>query len=248
MSRLSCTATFHLFAVGVVALSNVSPAKGAPATWASAGFADAEHRALGRSEIYGHDRTGRPYRFNATVVYARNTPWTEARALRQIRKTASIFAPCGIEFGEVDLVRVRLVPALRRLDTGATDPELGVPTAVARISEKIPRQTHYPVAFLIGQVLGTESLAISYRALDLDGRTAPYFNTAWIGYRAHWLPRRDDLYSPLAHEFAHLLCRCGHSTSDHRHLLHTARNFLSSDVLPEHCRAFVSSSLVSVKD
>ena len=189
-----------------------------------------------------------PYRLDATVMYARGTSWTQARAVRQIRRTAAIFEACGIELGRIRLARLSLAPDQRRIDASVTDPDLGVPAAVAELSAMLPSGTPYPAAFLIAGVAGTESLAISYRALDEAGPGSPHFNTAWIGYRAHWLPRRDDRYSALAHEFAHLLCRCGHTRAATSHLLHSARNFLSSSVLPEHCERFVSSPLVFVNN
>lgn len=236
--------------VGVWWLAGADPASAASrfAEWAGSDLPGAEYRPLGRDEIYPQGPPTLSKRLNATVVYGRETAWTEARALRQVRRTAAILASCGIEFGGVDLVRLRLEPSQRRLDASAADAASGVPTAVAELAARIPRGAHYPVAFLIGRVTGTESLAISYRAVDDSGPPEPYFDTAWIGYRAHWLPRRDDAYSALAHEFGHLLCRCGHTASATSHLLHTARNFLSSEVLPVHCNAFVASPLVTVND
>ncbi len=249
--RDPCIALRLLLAfTGLVSVPCAGNASDSPQSldWARSGFSGAEVRPITRDEIYPSGSSAQGYRLDATVAYVRETPWTEARALRQVRRTAAILAPCGIELGSVDLVRLSLAPARRRLDASATDPDSGVPPTVAELSAKIPDGARYPVAFLIGRVTGTESLAISYRASDEDGPAAPYFDTAWIGYRAHWLPRRDDVYSALAHEFAHLLCRCGHTPIATSHLLHSARNFLSSKVLPKHCRAFVSSSLVSIID
>ncbi len=237
--------TLLVVSVGLLACTRTGLVLGAsPTAWSATELPDVEYRLLGPDEIYPRGVPDLDYRLDATVVYARKTAWTEARALRQIRKTASIFAPCGIELGDIDLVRLSLAPALRRLDASTSATASGVPTSVAEFSKRIPQGARYPMAFLIGRVVGTESLAISYRALDQDGPTAPYFDTAWIGYKAHWMQRRDDLYSPLAHEFAHLLCRCGHTASATGHLLQSARNFLSSTVLPEHCRAFMASPFV----
>ena len=213
--------------------------------WMGSGFADAGQRILDSEEIYPRGRPSLDYRLDATVLYARGTAWTQARAIRQIRQTAAIFEPCGIALGSVQLVRLRLDPGQRRIDAALTDPGSGVPPGVAALSAALPFGARYPAAFLIGRVDGSESLAVSYRAADEHGPQAQYFNTAWIGYQAHWLPRPDDRYSPLAHEFAHLLCRCGHTSNAKRHLLHEARNFLSSHVLPEHCERFKTSSLLS---
>lgn len=218
------------------------------APWPEAGYPGAESRPLDLAEIYPRGRPALPHRLDATVLYTRGTPWTAARALRQIRLTAAILAPCGISFGRVRLARLRLPAERRRIDIGAADPASGVPAAVAELAALLPPDAAYPAAFLIGRVDGSESLAVSYRARDDAGPRAAYFNTAWIGYRAHWLPRRDDRYSPLAHEFAHLLCRCGHQAAERRHLLHEARNFLSAEILPEHCERFRESPLLAAND
>ena len=214
--------------------------------WKASGFPLAEHRMLDASELYPRERPQMPYRLDATVLFVRETPWTQARAVRQIRLTAGILRACGIALGMVRLVRLSLAPDRRRIHTVASDPDTGVPPVVSELAAMLPQDAARPAGFLIGRVEGTKSLAVSYRALDEEGPRAPYFDTAWISYPAHWLPRRDDRYSPLAHEFAHLLCRCGHMRSAKRHLLHKSRNFLSADVLPEHCKQFQSSPMVTV--
>ena len=213
--------------------------------WTESGFADAGQRILDSAEVYPGGRPSLEYRLDATVLYARGTAWTQARAIRQVRRTAAILEPCGIALGSVRLVRLRLDPGERRIDAALADPDSGVPPRVDSLSAALPLGAHYPAAFLIGRVDGNDSLAVSYRAEDEHGPHAKYFNTVWIGYQAHWLPRPDDRYSPLAHEFAHLLCRCGHTRTAKRHLLHEARNFLSSHVLPEHCERFKTSPLLS---
>lgn len=216
--------------------------------WPEAGFENAEQRTLSVREIYPEGLPELPYRMDATVLFDRGTPWTPARAIGQIRRTAAIFAPCGIALRRVRLVRLRLPPGLRRLGAAGNDSDSDVPRNVVALAASLPPETDYPVAFFVGRVEAGDSLAVSYQAPESSGATAPYFDTAWIGYQAHWLPRADDRYSPLAHELAHLLCRCGHSSGTERHLLHEARNFLSADVLPEHCERFRESALVVAND
>lgn len=228
------------------------PAFGEPRTsfgpWTEAGFDDAEQRMLSVSEIYPRELPKLPLHLNATVLFDRGTPWTQARAIGQIRRTAAIFAPCGIALDRVRLVRLSLPPGLRRIGVAVDDSDSEVPRNVVELAALLPPETDYPAAFLVGRVEAGDSLAISFQAPQSGGDSAPYFDTAWIGYQAHWLPRADDRYSPLAHEFAHLLCRCGHSPATERHLLHEARNFLSASVLPEHCERFQESSLVVASD
>lgn len=216
--------------------------------WPEAGFENAEQRALSVREIYPQGLPELPFRLDATVLFDRGTPWTQARVIGQIRRTAAIFAPCGIALDTVRLVRLRLPQGLRHLGVAEDGSRSDVPRNVVTLAAALPLATDYPVAFLVGRVAVGDSLAVSYQAPESSAATAPYFDTAWIGYQAHWLPRADDRYSPLAHEFAHLLCRCGHSPGSERHLLHEARNFLSADVLPEHCELFRESALVSAND
>lgn len=241
----AATICWGLALLGGSALAQPSNAFG---PWAEAGFEDAEQRLLSMREIYPQGLPELPLRLDATVLFNRGSPWTQARAIGQIRRTAAIFAPCGIALDRVRLVRLRLPPGLRRL--GAAEDEAGsdVPRNVVTLAAALPPATDYPVAFLVGRVEAGDSLAVSYQAPESSTDPAPYFDTAWIGYQAHWLPRADVRYSPLAHEFAHLLCRCGHSPSTERHLLHGARNFLSADVLPEHCKLFRESALVVAND
>jgi hypothetical protein len=218
------------------------------APWAESGFASAEVRQLTERDLYPSRRPDLPLSLDATVLFDRRTAWTQARALRQLRKTAAIFQACGVTLGSVTLVRLSLPDGDRRVDAAKADPETGVPPTVARLAAKLPATAAYPAAFLIGRVAGTASLAVSYRPGRVGQQSAPYLNTAWIAYQSHWLPRRDDQYSPLAHELAHLLCRCGHTKTAQSHLLHSARNFLSSAVLPDDCERIRSSPLVTVND
>jgi hypothetical protein len=212
------------------------------------GFTEIRLSQIKGSEIYPNLDRPTKYTLNATVLFARGTPWSRARALRQIRKTSEIFRACEIGLGRIHIGRLDLPKELLTVNVENVDTDTGVPRNVRILSELLHPDIDYPVAFLIGRVDGDQSLARSYRTDDVVEGRIPYLNTAWIGYKAHWIPRKDDLYSPLAHEFAHLLCRCGHERTDQRHLLHSARNFLSSRVLPEHCERMQQSPLVYLND
>lgn len=216
--------------------------------WNGARFRLAEERVLAASELPAPGPRALDRSLDMTVLFMSGTPWTQARALRQIRLTGRILGSCGIALGSVRLVRLAADPRDRRFDATDVDPETGVPSSVSALAGALPASAAYPVAFLIGRVDGVRSLAVSYRPAGDDGPAAPYLNTAWISYPAHWHPRADQHYSPLAHEIGHLLCRCGHTPSATRHLLHSSRNFLASHVLPEHCERFRSSPLLSVSD
>ena len=219
-------------------------AQGPFVAWPGAGFPLAEMRHVPEREIYPNGRPRRAGILDATVVFDRRTPWTQGRALRQLRKTAAILEPCGVAFGRVVLARVEFSQGFKGFDAADVEPASGAPADVVRLVSLLPQGTARPVAFLIGAVRGTDSLAVSYGPPETARSKPAYADTAWISYRSHWLPRRDPHYSPVAHEFAHLLCRCGHTGGPSRHLLHRARNFLGSSVLPEDCDRIRESSLV----
>ena len=232
----------------LVATGGSLGAQGRFTPWTDSGFDSAQARLLTERDLYPKGRPDLPFSLDVTVLFDQRTPWTQSRAIRQLRRTASIFEACGVSFRKVTLVRLSLPPTDRRIDTTLADPETGVPPTVERLAARLPAAADYPAAFLIGRVAGTASLAVSYRARHEGAMTAPYLNTAWIAYQSHWLPRRDETYSPLAHELAHLLCRCGHSKTAQSHLLHSARNFLSSEVLPADCKRIENSPLLIVND
>ncbi len=240
-----------LVAVAVCGFSSAHGSDAPPAEfarWAESGFDRAEHRAVSRAELYPRGKPQLLFELDLTVLWIPQTPWTQVRALHQLRRTADILATCRIALHDIRLVRLALPAAQRRMDVTSEDPRTGVPPAVARLSALLPETAARPAAFLVGQFVGTDLLAISYRAPPGSLAEAPYFDTAWISYPAHWRPRADERYSALAHELAHLMCRCGHKPTADRHLLHASRNFLSSRVLPEHCEAFRNSPLLRFKD
>jgi len=212
------------------------------------GFTEINLSQIRESEIYPNLDRPTKYTLNATVLFARRTPWSRTRALRQIRKTSEIFRACEIGLGRIHIGRLNLSKELLTVNVENIETDTGVPRNVRILSELLDPEIDYPVVFLIGRVDGDQSLARSYRTDDVVEGRIPYLDTAWIAYKAHWIPRKDDLYPPLAHEFAHLLCRCGHERTDGRHLLHSARNFLSSRVLPEHCGRMRRSPLVYLDD
>jgi hypothetical protein len=111
----------------------------------------------------------------------------------------------------------------------------------------LPREARWPVAFFAGRLVGDEAIARSYGRGEIEpGREPdfPYMSTAWFAYKTHWIERRDEEYSSLAHELAHLLCNCGHVRSKEPHLMNTYRNMLSSHILPEHCGLILESPLL----
>lgn len=215
--------------------------------WPQAEFADARVRSLEAREIYPEGAHEHPWELPLTVVLLDKTNWTEARAIRQLRRTAAIFAPCGIALGDVQLARVRGPEGRHDADMTKHYPGSDMPADVVDFSSRVPADAPWPRVFLVGRLLGDAALARAYQQGDVsdeEARKYPYMNTAWAAYRAHWEERAEDGYSSLAHELAHILCRCGHSGGDHRHLLHEKRNFLGATVLEDDCLKMRSSPLL----
>lgn len=215
--------------------------------WDGAGFAEARVRTVDPREIYPEGLPEHQSRLPLTVVLLDRTNWTETRALRQLRNTAAIFAGCGIALGEVQLARGRGPDGRHDIDMATLYPGADLAADVVDFAARVPPQAPWPRIFLVGRLLGDTVLARSYQqgaVTDEESRQYPYMNTAWIAYRAHWEERAEETYSSLAHELAHVLCRCGHTGGERRHLLHEKRNFLGAAVLDEDCNRMRLSPLL----
>ncbi len=215
--------------------------------WPEAGFTDGRVRTVELPEIYPKGVPKHQAELPLTIVLLDKTNWTEARALRQLRRTAAIFAPCGIVLGDVQLARGRGPDGRHDIDMSSLYPGADLPADVVDFSARVPPAAPWPRAFLVGRLVGDTVLARSYQqgtVSDQESRRFPYMNTAWVSFQAHWEERAEKEYSSLAHELAHILCRCGHTGGDRRHLLHEKRNFLGAAVLEEDCRKMRLSPLL----
>lgn len=209
------------------------------------GFADAEVRQLAAGELPEPDETRA--RLPLTAVILRGSNWSEARAMRHLRRTASTFAACGVALEPVTLVRAKTPDGRHDLEMTPQHPRAGTPEDVYRIAGLLPSSARWPVAFFVGRLRGDPALARSYGKGEVapgQEKLYPYMNTAWMAYKAHWIERRDEDYSSLAHELMHLLCECGHIPGETPHLMHVYRNMLSSRILPEQCESVLESPLL----
>lgn len=215
--------------------------------WQQAGLEQARVRQVSASEIYPDGRPELKFGTSLTVVMLDKTNWTEARALRHLRRTASIFSACGIALDDVDLARGRGPGGKHDMEMSKLHPHGDMPADVVDFALRVPRSASWPRVFLVGRLLGDSALARAYQqgsVPDDEATQYPYMNTAWIAYQAHWEERAEKEYSSLAHELAHLLCRCGHSGGDERHLLHEKRNLLGARILEDDCLRMRTSPFV----
>jgi hypothetical protein len=215
--------------------------------WPEADFKDARVRTIETSEMYPEGVPEHQWKLPLTLVMLEKTNWTEARVVRQLRKTAASFAPCGIALNDVQLARGRRPDGRHDVDIAALYPGADLPADVVEFSARVPPQSPWPRVFFVGRLLGDAAPARSYQqgaVGDDEARRFPYMNTAWIAYRAHWETGAEKEYSSLAHELAHVLCRCGHTGGDRRHLLHEKRNLLGAEVLDDDCRKMRLSPLL----
>jgi len=216
-------------------------------SWAGAGFENARVREVEQREIYPKGSASFSSRLALTLILFDKTNWTEARALRQLRKAAAILKPCEIELEGVRLARVRGPGGRHDLDFTAKYEGSDMPADVVEWSSLAPPTAPWPLVFFLGRMEGDPALARSYRRGDVEVAELPqfpYMNTAWIAFRAHWQERKDEGYSSLAHELGHILCECGHVAGDELHLLNPHRNRLASRVLPSHCERMRMSPLI----
>lgn len=215
--------------------------------WQDAEFENARIRAVSPEEIYPDGAPDFESRLPLTLVLLDKTNWTDARALRQLRRSAAVFAPCEIQFENVRLARVRGPDGRHDLDFETKYEGSRMPADVIEWSARVPASAPWPLVFFVGRMEGDRALARSYRRGDVPAEDLPrypYMNTAWMAFRAHWQERKDDGYSSLAHELAHILCECGHVEGDEPHLLDPYRNRLGSKVLPDTCKRMQSSPLL----
>ena len=215
--------------------------------WPEADFGNARVRSVASPEIYPEGVPEHSSVLSLTLVLLDKTNWTEDRAIRQLRKTAAIFAPCGIALDDVQLMRGAGPDGRHNIDMTALYPGADMPADVVDFSARVPAEAPWPRIFLVGRLLGDTAVARSYQqgaVADEDAHEFPYMNTAWIAFRAHWEELAEEEYSSLAHELAHVLCRCGHTGGERRHLLHEKRNFLGAAVLEEDCRKMQLSPLL----
>jgi hypothetical protein len=215
--------------------------------WPGSSFENARVRSVMSTEMYPEGAPDYSLRLPLTVVLLDKTNWTEARALRQLRRTAAIFAGCDIALDNVWLARGRGPDGRHDINMTQLYPGSEMPADVVDFSARVPQDAPWPRVFLVGRLLGETVLAKAYLqggVGDDEAHLFPYMNTAWASYRAHWEERSEKEYSSLAHELAHVLCRCGHSGGNTRHLLHEKRNFLGAAVLEEDCRQMRLSPLL----
>ena len=215
--------------------------------WTGARFEKARVRRVEPAEIYPEGAPGFEASLAMTLVALDKSNWTEARVLRQARKSAQILAACEIELRDVRLARVRGPRGRDDVDLETMYEGSEMPADVVDWSARVPASNPWPVVFFVGRLLGDKAVARAYRRGAVEPEDLPrypYMNTAWIAYRAHWTERRDARYSSLAHELAHILCECGHEEGDEPHLLEGHRNQLSSRILDKHCGRMRASSLL----
>jgi hypothetical protein len=160
--------------------------------WQQSGLEQARVRKIAEDEIYPDGRPKLEYGTSPTVVILDKTNWTEARALRHLRRTAAIFAACGIALDGVDLARGRGPDGQHDIDMTDLHPNGDLPADIVELASLVPRAASWPRAFLVGRLLGDEAWARAYQQGAVSDEQAPqfpYMNTAWIAYQAHWEER-----------------------------------------------------------
>lgn len=208
--------------------------------WLARGFEKAEVRNINASDA------GADLMLPVSFIRLAGSNWTHERVMRHIRRTASIFAACGIGLGPIQVIEAKAPGGRHDLDM-AGDAELPVPRDVLEISAMIPATALRPPVVFAGQLRNDEALARSFRRGDTppaEAKNHLYLDTSWVAFKTHWIERKDDSYSTVAHELTHLLCECGHERTKQRNILNRYRNFLSGEILPETCARMRRSPLL----
>ena len=214
--------------------------------WSARGFEQVEIRTIEADEMGTEAGRAIDLRLPLSLVRLAGSNWTHERVMRHVRRTAGIFAACGIGLGPVQVIEAR-APNGRHDLTMTTEAGLPAPRDVMDLAAMVPPNALRPPVFFVGRLHEDEALARSYRRGELsalESKQYPYLDTAWVAFKTHWIERKDEGYSTVAHELAHLLCECGHTETKQRNLLNRYRNFLSADILPETCEAMRGSPLL----
>jgi len=214
--------------------------------WLDAGFEKAEVRRVPAAELAAP--TGEKIEYTLPVSFIRlaGSNWTHARVMRHVSRTVRIFAACGIGLGPVEIIEAQAPDGRHDLDMEIPSGQ-PAPEDVVKFSAMAPASALRPPVYFVGRLLNDEALARSFRRGDVSVQEATgfaYLDTSWVAFKTHWMERKDDEYSTVAHELAHLLCECGHERSREPHLLNRYRNFLSSHIQPETCERMRKSPLL----
>ena len=215
--------------------------------WELSGFDRPEISYLDFSETYfPGDSMTFTHQLPLTLVMFRETGWTRGQVEWRIKYAAEVYKQCGIKVSSAKLVVSD--PLNERIIEGLNFGGRSMGHQ-SEILSSLPSGTTRPVMFFIGAPTKQDFLAWAYWPLKwwqkpirpfqkLLRMTSPY-NTAWINNLT--IGESPHGSSVIAHEVAHLLCRCGHV--DERNLL--GKKLLNNQITPAQCNKFKKSKLLT---
>lgn len=186
-------------------------------------------------KIYTHE-------FDLSLVIFRDTGWTKKEVLTRMQRVAEIYTQCNIQLKSIKLVVTNAPRGWIDIDTDPKGENRDI--RMAAVTPDI--STLKPIIYFIRSI-ADESTGLAQ--ID-DGRlppSHPLTNTIWMPHEVtteEYKNRRDSRYSPIAHEVAHILCRCGHIPGDEDNILSQYYDAANAQITPEQCEQFKSSRFV----
>jgi hypothetical protein len=213
-------------------------------TWANSGFNRPVVISLNRSQLTDPTdaATRLTHQFSLTAVIYRDAGWSADEVESHIKRTAHIYAQCGIAISSATLVLADSPNGWIDIDGQTSGPNGNT----ERMAQMIPGRDR-PVAFYVRSCRGGQTAFAN--PVFYSEKGAPGVNTVWITLDVitpAYLKLRDPSYVPDAHELAHLLTNGGHVDDDSvRNVLSDYIDLVNDRFTPDQCARMKSSPLVS---
>jgi hypothetical protein len=191
------------------------------------GFNNPLIQVLSEKELYPKPFIKKPTHQSALSVIVFRDPkekpdrWTLELVKADILRTAQIYNNCGLKFTKVNLILTD--SPLGQLEVDGPSAFTATHTDV-RLSELLPKEISYPVAFYVGKALNSSvgyengSTAYAYNksfvqsavGKNRDSMIGMLFMTSTLNSAEYKKTPRDPTYNVLAHELGHILSNSGH--------------------------------------
>ena len=181
--------------------------------------------------------------FDLSLVMFRDTGWSKKEVLTRMKRVAEIYGQCDIQLKSIKLVTTNASRGWIDIDTEDT-PE-GENRDI-RIAAVTPKSAPEPIIYLIRSIKD-RTTGIAWFEDEETPASHPLANTIWMPHDVtteEYKNRRDSRYSPIAHELAHILCRCGHIPGDEDNILSRYYDAANDQITPGQCAQFKSSRFV----
>ncbi len=165
------------------------------------------------------------------LIVLKNGAWGPETVYPHVERAQRIFARCGIRFAPVKIDYAEAPGFARR------------PPFDQELAEAVMPGHAKPALFFFD---GAGSEAYGEDFSDSSPRKILEY-TGWIASQINtpdYVKARHPAYDTVAHEIAHMLCNCGHTSPGLPNLLSGQAEFVNDEVTPQQCEQFRASPLV----